>query len=583
MKFTLRIPKGFSSSTLKRSFSVFRDTLEGQGSGIKVGLLLALFAAGIELLRPWPIKILMDSVLLPHLSGERAETWGMSPEALILLACASSLLISASIGSLTVWSTLAAGRVGRKIATRIRRRVYEHLHRLALPFHQSSRSGDLLVRLMGDVNMVRDLLFAVWIVVLSRGALFLGTTILLFVVDPILALLALAPLPFIFVGIRFSGKKLTVATRKQRRKEGDVASFASETLHQIELVKAYAAEERTTRLFAKQVRGSEKADLKAKRIAAGMGRFSELMTGVGLALVLFFGCHRALQGKLSPGDLLVVLTYTRSLFKPLRKMAREGARLSKATACAERLLDVLDLKPEDDTVGSKAPAFRGDIEFDRVHFSYSNATPALQEISFRVPAGSLVTVVGPNGAGKSTLLSLLLRLHAPDSGVIKIDQQEIDSFQLSSYRERLAYVPQQLQLFGESVKENIRYGWPDASDQDVEQAARVALAHDFIQELPEGYETKLSEGGTTLSGGEARRLMLARAAVRGARILLLDEPLAGLDPEARDEVARAIRGIASGRTTFIVTHDSVEELGSDLVAWIRNGSLISVSSVEEGL
>ncbi|MBW3556029.1 MAG: ABC transporter ATP-binding protein/permease [Actinobacteria bacterium] len=535
--------------------------------------LLSIMTTGLELARPWPLKVVFDRVLLAR---GTADPWGLAPVTVLVLAAVATFLTPLLIGTLNVRSTVAVAQVGRKATTRIRRQVFEHLHRLHFPFHQSSRTGDLLVRLMGDVNMVRDLLFASWINVLARGALVLATALIMVVLDPLLALVALAPMPLLVIGVGRSSRKLKEVTRKQRRREGDAAGRAAETLRQIRVVKAYAAEGRATEQFATDARAGERAGVKAAKLTAEMGRLTETLTGAGLALVLLVGARRVLAGSLSPGDLLVVMSYARSLYKPLNKISGEGGRLSKAGACAERLLEVLREPPEDTARGRPAPYFHGEVIVRDLHYAYPTGVEALRGVSMELRPGTLALVCGANGSGKSTLLSILLRLLVPDRGLVLLDGQPVEAFQLDSYRERIAYVPQDALLFGVTVRENILYGRPSATDAEVEQAARDAMIHDVIAALPDGYETELGENGASLSGGQARRLMLARAAVRAAPILLLDEPLAGLDPAARPLVAQAIRRMSTGRTTIVVSHGSDPELEPDVIVRLGEGRVEAV-------
>ncbi|HEX2069710.1 MAG TPA: ABC transporter ATP-binding protein, partial [Actinomycetota bacterium] len=276
------------------------------------------------------------------------------------------------------------------------------------------------------------------------------------------------------------------------------------------------------------------------------------------------------------------LTYVRRLYRPLATVSEAGVRMGRATAGAERLLEVLREPAEDSTRGRVAPSFAGEITYRDVHFAYSRGAQALKGVSFTVPAGAFVVLTGPNGAGKSTIISLLLRLIDPTRGDVLIDWERIQEFQLSSYRLRFAYVPQQVQLFGATVRENILYGRPDATEEQMQQAARVALLEEVIARLPGGYDAMLGEGGETLSGGEGRRLMIARAALRDARVLLLDEPLAGLDPEARDVVARAIRQAAAGRTTIVVSHEPVSDFDPDGVIALEDGRVTEAAGTVDG-
>ncbi|HEX2030078.1 MAG TPA: ABC transporter ATP-binding protein [Actinomycetota bacterium] len=563
--------RGIDVRALREAWRTFRPALRGQRPALVRSVLLALGVTAMELLRPWPIKLVFDRVLLA--GAGRGGRGAVPPELTLVAAAAATFLISVLLGTLSVRAAVAAAQIGRKVTVRIRRQVFEHLHALAVPFHQSSRTGDLLIRLMGDVNAVRDALYTSWVNLLARGTLFVGVAAIMLALDPGLALLAMAPLPLLAVGITRSSRRLREVARKQRRSEGDAASHAAETLRHIRVVKAYAAEDRATEAFARDARSGERAGVRAARIAAQVDRMTEVLTGLGLALVLFAGARSVVAGTLSPGSLLVFVSYARVMYKPLRKASQEGPRLAKASACAARLLDVLRLPPEDFHAGGGALPFRGDVALRGVRYAYPNRAEALRGISFELEAGDLAVVRGPNGSGKSTLLSVLLRLLRPDAGQVLVDGVPVERFRLRSYRERFAYVPQDVQLFGATVRENILYGRPDATDDEVAEAARLALFDDVVARLPDGYETALGEGGATLSGGEARRLMLARAALRRARIVLLDEPMAGLDPEARPVVAAAIRRIAAGRTTLVVTHDPVEEIGPDVVLHVDEGTV----------
>ncbi|HEX2069662.1 MAG TPA: ABC transporter transmembrane domain-containing protein [Actinomycetota bacterium] len=555
---------------LGKVWAAFRPALAGQGFAIARAAGLAMVVVGLELLQPWPIKFVVDRVLKP---GSAAGIGGFDLSATIVFAAAATLVISVLLGVLQVRSVVAAARVGRKVTVRIRRQVFEHLHRLALPFHETARTGDLLGRLMDDVNNLRDVLFNTWINLVGRVLLFLGTAIALLVIEPWLAFVALLPLPLLTVEMLGLTRRLQHVIGHQFRREGSAASIAGESLTNIGVVKAYAAEDRSTEQFATQSRYGERAGVRAAGISGRMDLVSEVLTGAGLAAVLFFGALRVLSGDLSAGMLVVLVAYTRSMYKPLRKAPKEGKRFSKAMASAGRLMEVLRVPPEKFGIGLAAPEFLGHISLRGVRFAYRDGVEALQGISLEIPAGALAVIQGPNGSGKSTLLSLILRLFKPDQGEVLIDGEPIDSFELESYRSRFAYVPQQVQLFAGTVRENIAYGRPDATDEQIEAAARAALLDDVAHRLPDGYDTVLGENGATLSGGEARRLMLARAALRDARIVLLDEPLAGLDPDAREVVAEAIQRLASDRTVLVVSHGPASELNPDLVVGLRDGEI----------
>ena len=555
---------------LRKVWAVFRPALAGQGFAVARAAGLAVVVVGLELLQPWPIKFVVDRVLKP---GSASGIGGFDLSATVVFAAAATLVISVLLGVLSVRSVVAAARVGRKVTVRIRRQVFEHLHRLALPFHETNRTGDLLGRLMDDVNNLRDVLFNTWINLIGRALLFVGTAIALLIIEPWLAFVALLPLPLLAVEMMGLTRRLQRVIGHQFRREGSAASIAGETLNNIGVVKAFAAEDRSADQFTTESGRGERAGLRAAGVSARMDLVSEVLTGAGLAAVLFFGALRVLSGDLSAGMLFVLVAYTRSMYKPLRKAPKEGKRLSKAMASAGRLMEVLRVPAEKFGIGRDTPEFQGHISLRGVQFAYRDGVEALRGISLEIPAGALAVLQGPNGSGKSTLLSLILRLFKPDQGEVLIDGEPIDSFELEAYRSRFAYVPQQVQLFAGTLRDNIAYGRPDATDEQIEAAARAALLDDVALRLPGGYDAALGENGATLSGGEARRLMLARAALRQARVVLLDEPLAGLDPEAREVVAEAIQRLSSNRTVLVVSHGPASELNPDVVVELRDGEI----------
>ncbi len=564
-------------ATARAAFKHFGRFLADQKPMLARGALATGLVTAAELARPWPLKLIVDSVLRSKGKPPPGPLADLSPEQLIWFSGAALVLIPLTIGFFTMTAQVTLAQVGRKVTTRIRRLVCEHLQLLPLSFHHRAATGDLLVRIFGDVNMVRDIIFAGWISLVQRVLLFGCTLGFLIWIDPMMGLLPLVPLPLLVISMRRSTHKMHLVVRQQRKKEGGAASLANQLLRQIHLIKAYGAEERSARLFTNLARSGEKAGVQATRIAAKAGLQTEVLTGVGLGAVLLVGSHQVLSGNLTVGALLVVLSYTRALYKPLRKVARDGVRLAKAASCAERLIEILDLPPEKKLKGQPAPPFRGTIRFQGVRHRYTEDRMALHGLDFEIPAGTLCVLQGANGSGKSTTLGLLLRLLDPTEGEILVDGTPVGHFALDSYRERFAYVPQNDLLFSGTIRENILFARPDATDSDIEEAAREACVTDFTRSFPEGLDTEIGEDGVRLSGGQRRRISLARAALRHASILLLDEPLEGLDPKARREVARAIRSIARGRTTVVVSHTQVEDLAPDMILELREGRLLEAT------
>ena len=542
---------------MRRAVVRFRPALAGQGLRISGAVGLALTATALELLKPWPISWMIDHLI----ASTDPATIPLGP---ILVFAAIALLAPVLLGFVMERLEILVAAISRKATVRIRSQVFGHMNRLELTEHQRHYTGDLLVRLMGDVNMIRDLLVPSWVNILSRGSLLIGAAVVFAIIDWRLFVVALVPLPLLWLGLDRTSTAVKVAAGKQRRKEGAIASQAAESLRQVGLIKAFAAEERTTDLFVREARSAERASMAAARHAARMSRTTEILTGTGVALVLVVGAMRVRDGMLTPGGLVLAISYTRMMYKPVRKLTAEGARLAKAVACANRVVDLLDRPVEHADVGRKVRALRGHIDIRGLGHVYGDGRRSLSGLDVTVPAGSLVAVTGENGTGKSTLLSLLLRLHTPTEGSIRVDGVDVNELRLGEYREQIAYVPQELALFGGTIRDNILFARDDATDDEIRAAADLALFTPVLARLPHGLDTQLHEAGASLSGGQARRLMLTRAALRDASILLLDEPLAGLDPEARTLVARAISNIADGRTTFVVHHGDLTDLGPDI-------------------
>ncbi|MDH3754591.1 MAG: ABC transporter ATP-binding protein/permease [Acidimicrobiia bacterium] len=556
MKVRSRHPIAIDPSDLRRAFTTFRPALRGQRARIVAAVALALTVTGLELVKPWPVTLVID-----HLVGaDDPSTVGLTP---IVVFAAVAVAVPTLLGLANERLQLVVARVSRKATVRIRSDVFEHIHRLELREHQQHYSGDLLVRLMGDVNMIRDLLFPSWLNLLSRGSMLVGGAIVFALVDWRLFCVAMIPLPLLWVSLDRTSSAVKAAAGRQRRKEGAIAAHAAESIRQVGLIKAFAAESRTTEQFRNDARSAERATMAAARHAARMGRLTEVLTGAGVALVLVLGAMRTRAGLLTPGQLVLAISYTRMMYKPIRKLTGEGARVAKATASALRVLDLLEQPTEDPDDGVPVENLDGDIDFVDVGHVYHDGRAALDGLCLRIPDGSLVAVVGDNGTGKSTLLSLLLRLHRPTAGRIFIGGTPIDDYRLGAYRDHMSYVPQELALFGGTIRENIAFGRAGAGDDEIAAAVDAALLTPVLDRLPDGLDTLLDEDGASLSGGQARRVMLARAALRDSSVLLLDEPLTGLDPLARRTVGRAIANIARGRTTLVVHHGDLAELRPD--------------------
>ncbi|OLC54925.1 MAG: hypothetical protein AUH92_03210 [Acidobacteria bacterium 13_1_40CM_4_69_4] len=528
-----------------------------------MGALVCLIGSiAMDIVQPWPLKLVFDYVLPvkkhKHALPEAlASALPGDPASLLLLACLAVVVIAVLSGLLDYGQNLLAAQVAHKVIFRIRRDLFSHVQRLPMAFHVRRQTGDLLMRLTGDIQMLREILVSSVITLVSRLFVVGGMVAVMAFMSPKLTLVTLAIIPaLLLVLVRFSGR-LRDVSRRARRKEGRVASVISETINSISVVQTFSRERFEDERLERQNRSSLRAGLTATRLEERMSRAIEVVVALGTCGVLALGTRLALRGEITPGDLLVFLTYVRNFYKPLKDLSRLAARLSKASICAERILDLRELEPaiRDTPDAVAAPRFRGAVQFRDVNLCYeAGSPPALSGIDLEVRPGETVLVVGPSGAGKTSLASLLLRLYDPTAGAVLIDGADVRRYALETLREQIAVVLQDSVLFGVTVRENIAYGKPEADSDEIVAAARLVNAHEFIERLPAGYETVIGERGATLSGGQRQRIALARAAIKKAPILILDEPTTGLDAPGERAVIEGMRALLGGATAFIITH-----------------------------
>ncbi|MEZ5659919.1 MAG: ABC transporter ATP-binding protein [Burkholderiaceae bacterium] len=573
-----------TSDALGRLVRLLRGHVARHRRHLALGSLAMIGVTLTSLAAPWPLKLVFDGLLIPQDAPDPVTAWAIritgGGDALLALA-AGAILVIAVIAGLSAYAqgVMIAG-AGQRIVADIRLELYRHIQRLSHSFHDQASSGDLLSRLTGDVRMMRDLLVNAVIYSSSQILVVLATIAIMAWLDWRLTLAGIAILPVLYGCSRHFGDQIRGAARRQRKKEGRIANVMSESLHAMALVKGFAREAHEEARFARQNNASTEAGLVATRLEGHFDRLVQVVLAFGTMMVVWYGVKRVHADAISPGDLLVFTAYLRSLYKPVRKLAGLTSRVAKALASGERLLEVFELRPDIDQAPDArvAPRFVGEIGFREVSFDYGGRRPVLTQANLRIAPGEVVAIVGDSGAGKSTAMQLLLRFYDAQAGSVMIDGIDIREFTLDSLREQFAVVLQDTMLFGTSIRENIAYGRLDADDASIEQAAIAAGADGFIRALPDGYETVVGERGKTLSGGQRQRIAIARAIVRDARILILDEPLTGLDTGVAAEVADAIARAASGRTTLIVTHDPASLPFVDRIVRVSGGQF-----VEQGL
>jgi subfamily B ATP-binding cassette protein MsbA len=540
--------------------------------------------ASLTVFRPWPLKVVIDRVLshrptrVPFLSAWLDNTT-LSRMHILYGACTATLLIALSTGLLTYWYTRTLGIVGQRFVFDLRCRLFAHMQRLSLRFHDTQRRGDLITRLTSDIQAIQDLISNGLIVLGSNAFLLIGMVILMFWLNWQFAFVALAVAPLLFWTVFRYTHRIKVAAREARVSTGLLASLAQETLASIRIVQGLAQEEQQNDRFEAQSESGLRFYLEGVRYQARVAPLVDVFAAAGLALVMWFGATHVMQGHLTTGDMVVFFAYVTNLYSPMKALARLSYVTSKATVGAERIADILSVRSEvTDRQGAREVSrFKGEIEFRDVSFEYQSGQPVLSRINLRIAPGEKVAIVGATGAGKSTLISLVPRLYDPSSGAVSIDGEDIRNYSVQSLRAQISLVLQDSLLFSGTIRENMAFGRPDASDKEIVAAAVVANAAEFIDRLPDGYETMVAESGTTLSGGQKQRIAIARAILRASPILILDEPTSGLDAASERTVIDALERAARGRTTLLIAHRLTTVRLADRIIVLEKGRI-----VEEG-
>ncbi len=537
-----------------------------------------------ELLTPWPLKIIFDHILLAKpLPAALAPLntllgWGSWP-ALVIMAGAIALIALAS-GVMAYLQLYSSARVGHRITWRLRGELFAHLQRLSLAFHRGNRTGELISKVASDTNLLRDM-FAEWSLILVRNVLTLIAMLaVMFMLNWQLAAAVVTTLPPLLLVIQWLNRNVRDVARVQRRQEGQMASRLNEVLSSIALVQAFGRGQHEETRFQAEIEANYESGMRSARSTGAVVTMIAMITAVGTAVTVLLGAREVLEGRLTPGELLIFVAYVTSLYKPVRDLGRLSTKFARASVSAQRVAEILAIEPDiedpPDAIELVDPA--GEIVFEEVSFGYSSDKPVLNNVSLRLGAGERIALVGASGAGKSTIINLLLRLYEPTAGRILIDGIDIRRYARESLRRQIGIVLQDNMLFGVSVRENIAYGRPDAPFEAVEAAARNARAHEFIVDLPEGYDTELGERGANLSGGQRQRLCLARALVKEPAILVLDEPTASVDPVSARLIHEAVARVHRNRTLIVIAHDYTDMARYDRVVVMQDGRVIESGS-----
>ena len=529
---------------------------------IFAGLVLVALLPAVQTAEIWLFGVVVDEVIVSGALG--VLPW-------IALAVLALTLLGAALSFAEDYAWTWAGE---RFLLDLRATFFTHVQSLSLDTLDRRRLGDLLSRLTGDIQAIESFVLGGLGESVSAIARILFFTAALFLLDPLLAAVTLVlALPFSLVARRFA-RHARHAAREKRRRSGSLSAVAEESLANAALVQSHVRAEAERARLVREGRGVVDAELAGARVSGFFGGLVALIEVAGILAVIGLGTWAVEDGRLTIGGLLAFLAYLSQLLRPIGDLSHLAATLLGASAGAERVLELLDRRPDVRSGDRPVPCPPGAVEFEHVGFGYPGAdAPALEDFSLRVEPGEIVALTGPSGCGKSTVARLLLRFADPDAGAIRIGGRDLRELRLDALRESVGILLQETMLFDTSVHENIAFGLPEASRERVESAARAAGAHDFVSALPDGYDTRIGQRGRSLSGGQRRRLEIARTLLRDTPIVVLDEPTTGLDGHAAERVTAALRTLLEGRTAIVISHDLALLAGADRVLALDRESL----------
>ena len=575
-------------SSRKRGRVNLRELLKPHISSLLLGLLAVVGEGIANLLQPWPLKIVLDDVLRSHEGHGAAMHWmhrvvGTSDLAVLKFACAAVLAIAMLDAISSYAEKYLTTSVAQWISYDLRTTIYSHIQKLSLAFHDQKRTGDLISRVTSDIDSIQSFITQGLLGVLINLITLIGMIGVMFYLNWKFTLVALSVAPILAVVVYTYTRRIKKASREVRKKEGEITSVVEEALSSIRVVKAFAREDyEVKRLEAEGLEGIEIA-LRARSLKAKLTPIVDVIVAVGTCLVLWFGARLVLKGSLSAGAMVVFILYLGKMYKPMQELSKMTDTYSKAAVGYERIQEVLQTERDvkDAPRAIRAPCFTGQIEFDHVSFGYTPESLIIEDLTFEINAGQVAALVGPTGAGKTSIIGLVARFYDPTSGAVKIDGVDIRRYRQKSLRQQISFVLQETMLFHAPVWQNIAYGKPEATRDEIIHAAELANAAEFIDKLPDGYDTVLGERGMTLSGGQRQRVAIARAVIRNTPILILDEPTSGLDSASEKLVFEALDRLMENKTTIVIAHRLSTVRGADVIFVVQDGNIVEKGKHEQ--
>lgn len=568
-------------------FSFFQ-LLRPRWLALTIAFVAVLGETATDVLDPWPIKIVIDNVLqskILHprwLNGIVTGVFGQNKLAILEFAVAAVLAI-AVVGAISSYiEKYLTTSISQWVSHDLRRTLYHHIQRLSLADFDQTRTGDLITRVTRDIESIQDFFDEALLGSVVNFLTLVGMIGVMLYLNWRFTLIALSIAPLLLVVVYSFTRRIKQASRAVRKKESQLLSVVEEVLTSVRIVKAFAREDYEQKRFESKSLENVETALEARGVKAKLSPFVEIIVAVGTCLVLWYGARLVIAGRMKLGVLVVFLLYLGRMYKPMRQLSKMTDTISKALIGYERIKEVLTIESRvrDLPRARKAPRFKGKLEFDHVTFGYDDDSCVLKDISFRVEPGQVAALVGPSGTGKTTAISLIPRFYEPSSGRITIDGRDTREFTLKSLREQMSFVLQETLLFRATIWDNIAYGKPDASRKQIVHAAKLANAHEFIEKMPEGYDTMVGERGTTLSGGQRQRIAIARAVIRDTPILILDEPTTGLDSASEEVVIEALDRLMKNRTTIVIAHHLETIRSADIIFVMKESELVESGTHE---
>lgn len=542
----------------------------------------------MDLLQPWPLKIVVDLVgskpMPEWMAGWVSAIFGTDKLA-VLNFVGVAVVLTALLGAVSSYAeSVSMTTVGQWIAHDLRSTLYNHIQRLSLPYHDRSRTGDLISRITSDIDTIQGFITSTLTGVILDSLTLVSMLAVMTYIDWRFTLIALSVAPFLFAFVYMYSPRIKKASRAVRKKESEIVSQTQEVFSSIRVVKAFGQEKYEKERFKEASLETVELALRARALKAGLSPGIRILTAIATAAMMWYGARMVVvDGTVAPGTLVLLLAYLRSVYSPIRSLSRLPDTFSKPSIAFERIQEIMDLetKIRGQEKPQRAPDFKGRIEFENVSFAYTPDQPVLKDVNFTIEPGQIAAFVGPTGAGKTTIISLIPRFYEVTSGAIRIDGEDVRKFRLKSLRKQLGFVLQETLLFHAPIGQNIAYGRPTATREEIIEAAKLANVHDFIEQLPEGYDTIVGERGITVSGGQRQRIGIARAIIRGAPILILDEPTSGLDAVSEAIVFDALHRLMTGKTCIVITHRLTTIRRADVIFVLQNGSIVQSGNHEQ--